>query len=120
MTDSERQIIVTHISGLFAEYAAVFAIDGNFDEVLAQYSAVVELADALGVKPEPYKRFSEDELRRIRENNGLFVVTKMNMTITTTKNILSVLLTCCWNQTIEIVGKVDVAMIEQYEKERWT
>lgn len=22
--------------------------------------------------------------------------------------------------TIEIVGKVDVAMIEQYEKERWT
>ena len=72
MMDSEKQIIVNHISGLFAECAAVFAIDGNFDEVLAQYSAVVELADALGVKPEPYKRFSEDELRRIRENNGLF------------------------------------------------
>lgn len=72
MMDSEKPIIVNHISRLFAEYAAVFAIDGNFDEVLTQYSAVVELADALGVKPEPYKRFSEDKLRRIREDNGLF------------------------------------------------
>lgn len=72
MMDSEKSIIVNHISRLFAEYAAVFAIDGNFDEVLTQYSAVVELADALGVKPEPYKRFSEDKLRRIREDNGLF------------------------------------------------
>lgn len=33
MMSSERQIIVNHISGLFAEYAAIFAIDGNFDEV---------------------------------------------------------------------------------------
>lgn len=72
MMDSEKTIIVNHISRLFAEYAAIFAIDGNFDEVLTQYSAVVELADALGVKPEPYKRFSEDKLRRIREDNGLF------------------------------------------------
>ena len=72
MMGSEKSIIVNHISRLFAEYAAVFAIDGNFDEVLIQYSAVVELADALGVKPEPYKRFSEDKLRRIREDNGLF------------------------------------------------
>lgn len=72
MMDSEKLIIVNHISRLFAEYAAIFAIDGNFDEVLTQYSAVVELADALGVKPEPYKRFSEDKLRRIREDNGLF------------------------------------------------
>lgn len=72
MMDSEKSIIVNHISRLFAEYAAIFAIDGNFDEVLTQYSAVVELADALGVKPEPYKRFSEDKLRRIREDNGLF------------------------------------------------
>lgn len=72
MMDSEKSIIVNHISRLFVEYAAIFAIDGNFDEVLPQYSAVVELADALGVKPEPYKRFSEDKLRRIREDNGLF------------------------------------------------
>lgn len=72
MMDSEKSIIVNHISRLFAEYAAIFAIDGNFDEVLTQYSAVVELADALGVKPESYKRFSEDKLRRIREDNGLF------------------------------------------------
>lgn len=72
MTDSEKQIIVNHISGLFAEYTVIFAIDGNFDEVLTQYSAVVELADALGIKPEPYKRFSDDKLRRIREDNGLF------------------------------------------------
>lgn len=72
MMDSEKSIIVNHISRLFVEYAAIFAIDGNFDEVLTQYSAVVELADALGVKPEPYKRFSEDKLRRIREDNGLF------------------------------------------------
>lgn len=72
MMDSEKTIIVNHISRLFSEYAAIFAIDGNFDEVLTQYSAVVELADALGVKPEPYKRFSEDKLRRIREDNGLF------------------------------------------------
>lgn len=72
MMDSEKPIIVNHISRLFVEYAAIFAIDGNFDEVLTQYSAVVELADALGVKPEPYKRFSGDKLRRIREDNGLF------------------------------------------------
>ena len=100
MTDSEKQIIVNHISGLFAEYAAVFAIDGNFDEVLAQYSAVVELADALGVKPEHYKRLVRMNCAESVKIMDFFVVTKMNMTITTTKNILSVLLTCCWNQTI--------------------
>ena len=72
MTNLERQIIVNRISELFAEHARLFAIDGNFDEILTQYNTVVNLADALGIKPESYKRFSESELRRIRESNGLF------------------------------------------------
>lgn len=72
MTESERQIIVNHISELFAEYARLFAIDGNFDEILTQYNTVVNLANALGIKPESYKHFSESDLRRIRESNGLF------------------------------------------------
>lgn len=73
MTDLERQIIVNNISELFAEYAGLFAIDGNFDEILTQYNTVVKLADALGIKPESYKHFSESDLHRIRESNRLFI-----------------------------------------------